>query len=142
VNSWGWRDWLLQGSGLSDLGKIVAGAIPLQHVLLSVMAVRLLVAKRLNLPPARQEDLRLALEAIGSRAERSNRALDNYLRMKTLSGLWPERASDENINQRLVNALQLYLSGLVTFVKNFPSTAIEAAFQTAQAQRDSAADSA
>jgi hypothetical protein len=142
VNSWGWRAWLLEGSGLSDHGKTVAGALPLQNVLLSGTAVRLLVAKRLNLRPSLQEDLRLTLEAVGLRAERSNRALENHLGTKIRSGLWPERASDENINLRLAKALQSYLSGFLMFVKNFPSGAVRAAFQTAEAQRDSEADPA
>lgn len=142
ANSWGWRAWLLQDSGLSELGKTAAGALPLQHVLFSGTVVRLSVAKRLSLRPSLQEDLRLTLEAIGLRAERSNRALENYLRTKIRSGLWPERASDENIHLPLAKALRSYLDGFVMFVKNFPSDAVQAAFRTAEAQRDIDADPA
>ncbi len=134
VNSAGWRAWCLEGSGLSDLGKISAGLLAFGEVMRTLVTVRALVAERI-LDPKVSASLMSNAEELMARGERGAVQLDNYLAWAIRENRWPQRAQDEAIFQGLLERLGLYSLDFIRFVKAFPAEAIAAALQVARHQQ-------
>lgn len=135
VGSWGWRHERLDGSGLSDVGRIMAGSMAFVQAVLALAGARSLLAPMLNRVGSPEISRLVPIDALLARGQATAQRMDAYLSTLIGDGRWPDRRADERMVQPLLEHLGCYLARFCDFVREHDQDVLHHAYKVARAQR-------